>query len=401
MGTPDSRYVSNKDYGRRLYVDDANYNEQMGVGSRRPAFTQNTALYKQSEFKKPYREDSYSEMEYGADPSSGLPPPWPGPPSDNPAPYEGDAPISPWTVRFLCWGDPCYGYGEMHCETITCVWPITGYAAVSAPAGCQYQLNLSGVVCGECPEGETFQIIFDVLMRAKFQHAGATVTVNGRYYGMSMSHCIGSCDDTGIAWDYDVSAETVAREASVSVAISDSLGTRGSPYSWSVSGVGFTLDNATTTGLTNTLNADDTACGSAEITVTGCGGKPVTGYVRCTTGVWLTVFSTTKPYPANFVDKCCNFPCQGPGSGGSHNSYEYFSLIERVHIVGSGNFLVRNCVQGPRPCALIGGIGTVFSSGLAVTMTDVANLKFGPGIYQPYVAGCWSIDFIFQEWGCA
>jgi RHS repeat-associated protein len=58
------------------------------------------------------------------------------------------------------------------------------------------------------------------------------------------------------------------------------------PYTWSVIGNGFTLNSSTTTGLTNTLYADDTACGAATITVTGCSGPPVTGYVRCTTGTW-------------------------------------------------------------------------------------------------------------------
>jgi hypothetical protein len=63
------------------------------------------------------------------------------------------------------------------------------------------------------------------------------------------------------------------------------------PYTWSVNGNGFTLDSSTTTGLTNTLYADDTACGAATITVTGCSGPPATGYVRCTSGVWNLISS--------------------------------------------------------------------------------------------------------------
>jgi len=89
-------------------------------------------------------------------------------------------------------------------------------------------------------------------------------------------------EDPSMAWDTDTSAETVARNASVTVAV---IGINTS-FTWSVSGTGFTLDNETTTGLTNTLNADDTACGSATITVTGCDDTSVTGYVRCTTGAW-------------------------------------------------------------------------------------------------------------------
>jgi RHS repeat-associated protein len=59
------------------------------------------------------------------------------------------------------------------------------------------------------------------------------------------------------------------------------------PYTWSVSGNGFTLEkNEEPTGPTNTLYADNTACGTATVTVTGCNVPPVTGYIRCTSGTW-------------------------------------------------------------------------------------------------------------------
>jgi hypothetical protein len=350
MGTPDSRYVSNNDYGRRLYVDDGNYSDQMGVGSRRPAFTQNTALYKQSEFKKPYREDSYEEMEYGADAGSGLPPPWPGPPSDNPAPYEGDVPIPPWNVSFLCFANPCYSWkpDEMHCEPISCMWPIQGYEILSAPAGCDYVLSLTEL-CAHCPEGETFQILFNVKMRAQFQHGGATVTVDGRYYGMSMSHCfepeeeipVECGDDTGISWDDDTSAETIARETSVTVAIKNSNET-GHPYSWSVSGVGFTLDEAETTGLTNTLNADDTACGTATITVMGCGSTVVTGYVRCTEGIWGNRTRYGAPCAGGGNQVGCT-EAQFDGGVVIENKWRLFQIQWCLHTLSNCSQCIGNC----------------------------------------------------------
>ena len=52
----------------------------------------------------------------------------------------------------------------------------------------------------------------------------------------------------------------------------------------SVIGNGFSM-----TG--NTLFADDTACGSATITVTDTCGNNITGYVRCTEGVWNLISS--------------------------------------------------------------------------------------------------------------
>jgi hypothetical protein len=62
-----------------------------------------------------------------------------------------------------------------------------------------------------------------------------------------------------------------------------------SPYTWSVSGNGFRLQDTQTTGLTNTLIADGSACGTATITVTGCVGPQATGYVRCKTGGWYNL----------------------------------------------------------------------------------------------------------------
>jgi len=99
-----------------------------------------------------------------------------------------------------------------------------------------------------------------------------------------------NCDDSGITWDSSISAEVISLEP-VLVAITDSL-ELGMPYTWSVEGTGFTLNSATTIGLTNTLNADGTGCGMATITVTGCDGSTVTGYVRCTTaGSWTEVIN--------------------------------------------------------------------------------------------------------------
>ncbi len=96
-----------------------------------------------------------------------------------------------------------------------------------------------------------------------------------------------STADSDIEYDTENSAETVDRNDSATISV---IGNN-APFTWSVSGIGFTLDNAKTTGFTNTLNADNTACGSTTITVTGCDGTVATGYVRCTTGQWGTAQS--------------------------------------------------------------------------------------------------------------
>lgn len=65
------------------------------------------------------------------------------------------------------------------------------------------------------------------------------------------------------------------------------------PYTWRVSGQGFWFvsdysDTATTTNSpTATIYADETACGSASITVTDSAGKEVGGSIRSPEGRWV------------------------------------------------------------------------------------------------------------------
>jgi len=95
--------------------------------------------------------------------------------------------------------------------------------------------------------------------------------------------CDSCVDDAAMAYDYDTSAATIAQNESVTVAVTG----LNAPFIWSVSGTGFSLASAKTTGLINTLIADESSCGSATITVTGCDNVSVTGYVRSTIGKWI------------------------------------------------------------------------------------------------------------------
>lgn len=292
----DSRYIQNNEKGYRLYVDDAKYEDQLGIGSRKPAFTQNDDVYQQSQFKKPYLEDSYEEMEYFADSLPGFPYDW-----DYDTPFEDGVnnlgpggPGNPWHVVCFCdVGSACYGEGGYQCTPASCSWPIVGVVIDSAPVGCSVSVS-NGQICAKCSEGETGTISYHINMKAKFKHNGQTVVVKCAHYSQ-MSHCFKECSSTP-EWDYGSSIETIAQSDSGAVYITDVNFNADSVYSWSVSGTGFTLDSAITTGLNNVLNADGTACGSAEITVTGCDGTTTVGYVRCTTGQWvrkLTCFAST------------------------------------------------------------------------------------------------------------
>jgi len=80
-------------------------------------------------------------------------------------------------------------------------------------------------------------------------------------------------------FQYDpANPQTIERNTSITINVINGT----PPYTWSVSGTGFSVDTEAE-GSSNTLTADDTACGVAEITVTDNDGSSETsakGYVR-------------------------------------------------------------------------------------------------------------------------
>jgi len=109
------------------------------------------------------------------------------------------------------------------------------------------------------------------------------------------------------------------------------------PYSWSVSGNGFSLDPDQTQakGLSNKLTAGDTACGAATINVIDSAGSSTNGYVRCTAGSWVYNF-TIDPIPAGWDGgwvNCCGYQgCWLPGycGNGGIQGYYYFDPKHRA-----------------------------------------------------------------------
>jgi RHS repeat-associated protein len=129
-----------------------------------------------------------------------------------------------------------------------------------------------------------------------------------------------------------------------------------SPYTWSVSGNGFSLQESQTTGLTNTLITDEGACGTATITVRGCNDTQITADVKCTVGDWN--YRGSCGYQ-NIYEGCGNYGCNPFYS--LHHSTEtvYYSnykydieirCSEYCHFNGGGtpqtcfdNFFVNPC----------------------------------------------------------
>ena len=86
-------------------------------------------------------------------------------------------------------------------------------------------------------------------------------------------------------WDWANSAQTIVRDESVSVYVLGGVG----PFTWSLSGTDFSLDNTVTQARDNRLNAGPNSCGSATITVTDAYGSVAEGSVRNTSsGYWKT-----------------------------------------------------------------------------------------------------------------
>jgi hypothetical protein len=103
-----------------------------------------------------------------------------------------------------------------------------------------------------------------------------------------------------IEYNYVTSAETIARETSELIYVT----ANNTPLTWSVEGTGFSLEHAETDGCGNVLHADETACGSATIRVTGCDGQEAVGYVRCTTGGWVSIYSCgiERPFGCTVIE---------------------------------------------------------------------------------------------------
>jgi len=128
-----------------------------------------------------------------------------------------------------------------------------------------------------------------------------TSTVSGNYVYPPGYVCT---EDPDLEYDSVNSHETINRNGSAVLFV---IGNN-APYTWSVSGTGFSLESeGEPIGPTNTLYADGTACGAATITVIGCSGPPVKGYVRCTTGQWGPWQNICGTFSQGFyLNSCCD-----------------------------------------------------------------------------------------------
>ncbi len=261
---------------------------------------------KHSEYKKPYYEDEFPEMEHFYSPPVG----------DVTGGYD---PYRPPTKGLTeCWDVCRKNHSGMYTDDDCYVYIWLHVALSLVASSIEFIFDHEGTLNGfgevrkiyksVSPSSDGVEIIWQV-QQPLFEACPSVrdLAANSCKKTYTEAAECGECPpEIAISWDDDTSADTVVREDFVTVAITGGIG----PYSWSVSGTGFTLDAEMTDDELNTLNADDTACGSATITVTDFCGEEAIGYVRCiTVGDWCPIESFRDG------DEACGMEPEGKTGG--------------------------------------------------------------------------------------
>ena len=391
------------EFGQRPYVSDLTYFEQM----RNPTFHGVSSRMKmpESELAKPYMNDgTYSEMEHWMPQIPG----WPSFPitgSQPDGPWLNPLP-TPWNITCYAWTDDCYNDGETTTITVHTAYPVIN---VHIPSGGVSAYSFVG------PDQLTLTVAADYTSHIYVIFAlrvppnklglpeGVTCETTCVVYP-----CGGECDCTDFAWGSSFNA-TVARSASKSIAVLDPGGNCG-PFSWGVTGTGFTLDNPTTAGLSNTLNADATACGVATVTVTGCDSTVVTAYVRCSEGSVWTSSDPSKDWTSDdqpTVDGTCNSAsglwCGQPSIGAaSYMCADYFGFY-RYRCYGKNGSTAGYCggAFGAQHCSEVdcdGFLPNVLSGASCPSQVCYDIGGSDPAFFEvyPVYTKCY-----YQTYGCA
>jgi hypothetical protein len=330
-------------------------------------------LGRESEFEKPYVDEDYRKMHFDP-PTPDWPPFPPFPPWPPLPPIEGPVPGLP-SCAIVCYepldcDEPIWCHPSIWCGTdlgcTLCSWVVEG-----ATAG--YTPHLTGV------GGWGIDVWIDTSLVEPGGEALIKICMTDPCGNVCCHDSEITCKvcppDIVISWDDGISADTIGQGnggfATAGVAVLDGLG----PYSWSVAGTGFSMLHANTEGKTNTLQADDTACGPATITVTDFCGDTTTGYVRCTAGQWTEIGFTSCVITGaitegdgatriegkyKLVENWSN-SCSSSGLGCSDPTWGLcYYLYANCHCLTSGCHATMGCTQ----CLDHGGICTAAGYGV-------------------------------------
>ena len=309
------------EFGQRPYVSDLTLFQQL----RNPTFHGVSSRMKmpESELAKPYMNDgTYSEGEHWMPQVSG----WPHFPitgSQPDGPWLNPLP-TPWNITCYAWTDNCYDDGATTTITVHTTYPVTN-VHITSPGVSSYNFVQPDQLTLTVKANYTTHIYVIFALKVPPNKQGLPEGVTCECTCV-VYPCGETCDCTDFAWASSLNA-TIARSASIFVSVAD---TSCGPFSWAVSGTGFTLDNAVTAGVVNVLNADASACGVATVTVTGCDSTVVTAYVRCSEGGhWVSGGTPWTPADEPTIDGTCNSAsgiwCGAPSVGAASTlCYDYF-----------------------------------------------------------------------------
>lgn len=237
-----------------------------------------------SEFKKPYYDDEFPEMEhYYASPVIDVP--------GGHSPYlpEGRTPDQCWDVckknhSGAYFDDDCYLY----------IWADSRLTLEGSEAIIDNSYSVVMEQIDDAPIDGISRAIYKSTESISSNTNVIWTVVQPLFEacpGVDPVHaksCRKTYDESKrcskIDWDDTTSSETIGQSDTALIAVING----NAPYAWTITaGSGFTLADASTTGVTNTLISDGAACGTVEIKVVDADGGIATGAVRCTTGDWI------------------------------------------------------------------------------------------------------------------
>ena len=297
--------TTGKDYGHKLYMNTTAYPEAIG----RPTDKQydNRVKRPHSDDKKPYREEEYPEMEHywtPYDPPNLVPPGMPDDPRippnrpDNPStgrdPDDEDG--AEFTGCLFSWnaGPSQLKVGETswHSIDVGNDDPLVGLYVNFGPVKLlrTSAKGVMGCINGTYPTCFVRVIAIDFDPEQETEHGSMddsylaqVVGVTAKGFTCTWDLTVTYCPPTvELEYDYENSAETIAREASVAVIITGGA----PPFIWTVAEEGYTLRYSKTNGRSNVLTASADSCGTATIEVIDECDEETTGGVRNTTGYW-------------------------------------------------------------------------------------------------------------------
>lgn len=206
------------------------------------------------------------------------------------------------------------------------------------------------------------------------------------------ARCREICCPAETTFEYDTgNPATVAREADATITVLGGCG----DFTWSVAGTGFSFNSATTTDRTNTLSADATACGTATITVTDACGTEITGYVRCTTGTWVQKSSTCGLTGTGtvYTSGCTDDLCYELISGYQKQEHG----LDKTESWAPGK-TCENAARGPGEWITNCEAGVGGSCDECISVVAVCTcIDLGEGLLR-----CWTTQTLtYYEWECA